>query len=309
MCVLQLYFNHQLSYCFSTHKTRKQLKYIISLSSHKVFPQKRYELHSVESPLKRRISPRVSRSLSHRNHLSIRLSTSRPHGSSRTQACPAGRWCHYEFYRTTERARGGCWCPADWLSICASGPLHTHHRGRTWRKGWWTAPSLAAEPRTAGPGSMLPSCAGRTRCYGPTLPCPVDTVGPVAAPSRRLGSPVRQLSTVSSGPSSTIWSPYKPCMASFSRPRSARALYRGRPAVLCRPLRTGSLQTREGRRLTILWALWAQPCSRLANKSARRAISIHVKNVRMLKRSRRRARLDTLSRFQYFYPTELTKSC
>lgn len=66
----------------------------------------------------------TSHQLSHRSHLSIHPSTSHPHGSSRTQPCPAGHWCHYGYDRAIEKEHGGSWCPADWFLICGEETVH-----------------------------------------------------------------------------------------------------------------------------------------------------------------------------------------
>jgi len=66
----------------------------------------------------------MSSSISHRNRLSIRLSTARRRGSSRTRTCRAGRWRRCVDDRTTERERGGSRCPAGWFSICREEMAH-----------------------------------------------------------------------------------------------------------------------------------------------------------------------------------------
>lgn len=72
---------------------------------------------------------------------------------------------------------------------CSWGLLHIHRKGRILRKGWWTAPSRAAELTMDGRGNKLPWCEGRTRCYDPTLPCLMDTRDHVVALTLQLEPP------------------------------------------------------------------------------------------------------------------------
>lgn len=104
------------SVILTNHKTRKAIWNVPYVSLHAKFLHGRDLSSTLWCFHSKKVLHRQS--LSHRSHLSIHPSTSRPRGSSRTQACPAGRWCHYGYDRATEREHGDSWCPADWFSIC-----------------------------------------------------------------------------------------------------------------------------------------------------------------------------------------------